>query len=904
VLGSHFSDRAANPFPVPIVADDRGIGEPPQNFFHIRPHRLVLVDGKLTAGEQPTGDFKERFEYDDRGRQTLHVSFEGVVTQNVYDDRAGSNGRLAAKRFFLNESQYSGAAGAPSETWTYQYDAFGREVEARQDNCSTIRVAKGAYDAEGRLIQVDTPEGVITYAYDDLGRKTGMNVYPANADPSMDPPERVTTYAYDALSRLKSVSEDLDPASALDDPLDTLYGYDLLGNLRRTDLPNGVVTENVFDELNRLDVMTHYVPDATPEDLSNNDKLAEFDYTLRADGKRTCVTETYWLDADQNPATPATPHVNQIDWTYDEIGRLTDEVFNHFDNTLDQTEHFTYDLVGNRLALTKDKGNNASIDDAITYSYDANDRLIDELLDSDNNGQTDQTTTYGWTHTQQASKTVVDTTTAQTKSKVFFDCDLQGRMAQVETETWTNGAVTHRERVSYDYDATGIRVASLHEVSPDGDTTFETSTRTEYLVDHHNFTGYQQVLKETTYDGQGNIAKTIEYTIGHDEIAQTVTEFDAPGNPTSETTHIFGHDGHGSVRVLFDMAAAIAQLYAFEAYGQLLAIHDGAAQFVGSSPALAFTTVLQNGEQFDTRINHLWLRARWFDPRTGRYTRLDVFFGNLYDPQSFHKYLFVHGDPINGIDPTGLALIGLASGSLIGSQLNAFQGETGLKVAEVALASAAGASAGQALAIALFVDILTNGGVPFLGKAVANLLGAFGRGLKELGKVVPIVRGNLVIPGILKLDAGNAANYIDDLFNPALTKNAGNPIALRNNLADMYKYTQVTFENIGAQCHHIIPWQLRNENLLKKLNFNLDAALNAILLNKSVHGWSTNHRAYSKAMRTVLQKIDALDAPDAYKREMLLEVMAKASTAILNGASLKKGAEAISEIEWFKAFWF
>ncbi len=73
-----------------------------------------------------------------------------------------------------------------------------------------------------------------------------------------------------------------------------------------------MITDYQYDELNRLDILTQYAPDGTPEDLSDNDKLAEFDYTVRADGKRTGVTETFWLDEDNDPLTPATPHVNTI----------------------------------------------------------------------------------------------------------------------------------------------------------------------------------------------------------------------------------------------------------------------------------------------------------------------------------------------------------------------------------------------------------------------------------------------------------------------------------------------------------------------------------------------------------------------------------------------------------------
>jgi RHS repeat-associated protein len=63
---------------------------------------------------------------------------------------------------------------------------------------------------------------------------------------------------------------------------------------------------------------------------------------------------------------------------------------------------------------------------------------------------------------------------------------------------------------------------------------------------------------------------------------------------------------------------------------------------------------LYSGEQFDSKIGQQYLRQRYYDPAIGRFNRLDLFFGNLDDPQSLHKYLYTHADPINGIDPTGL----------------------------------------------------------------------------------------------------------------------------------------------------------------------------------------------------------------------------------------------------------
>ena len=224
-----------------------------------------------------------------------------------------------------------------------------------------------------------------------------------------------------------------------------------------------------------------------------------------------------------------------------------------------------------------------------------------------------------------------------------------------------------KEQTIYDYDHTGIRVSVLHEVDSSGDGAWDQRTRTDYLNDPHNHTGYSQVLRETYFDAStGLLQKRIDYTLGLDEIAQTTTTYDAAGKVVSRETLVFGHDGHGNVRVLFDLAGAIAQLYVYEAYGQLAAIYNAAGQFLSANPADARTTILDDGEPFDNRIGWGYRRARWVDPHTGRFNGFDPFFGDLWDPQSFHKYLFTHADPINGTDPTGAFVSMLASAGIYG----------------------------------------------------------------------------------------------------------------------------------------------------------------------------------------------------------------------------------------------
>jgi len=81
---------------------------------------------------------------------------------------------------------------------------------------------------------------------------------------------------------------------------------------------------------------------------------------------------------------------------------------------------------------------------------------------------------------------------------------------------------------------------------------------------------------------------------------------------------------------------------------------------LGGNPATpAATSLLYAGEMLDSDLQQYYLRARWYSPSTGRFNRLDPYSGNNLDPQSLHKYLYAHCNPINNIDPSG-QLIGIA----------------------------------------------------------------------------------------------------------------------------------------------------------------------------------------------------------------------------------------------------
>ena len=408
--------------------------------------------------------------------------------------------------------------------------------------------------------------------------------------------------------------------------------------------------------MDRMDLMAH-------RRASDNAVLASYDYTYRADGKRTGLNESF---------STTTARSNSYTWSYDNAGRLISEVLDSSDNSVDQTESYVYDLVGNRMRKEVNKPATAYVDQIFAYNYDANDRITSETLDNGVNGTgVDSTTTYGWNGTQQATRSVSEGSI--TRSVQSMSYGLAGQLERVVTTTSNgSGTVTGRTRVDYRYTPQGIRTISVDWNDANLDGTFAAGERTgsiEYLIDNANFTGYQQTILETVKNAAGQATKRTSYTFGVDEITQTTT-LPLPGGGEGwgeGETLTFAHDGKGSVRALFGAAAAIAQVFTYSAYGELLAIHNGSGTLQPLTSSL--TSVLYNGEGLDARTGLYNIRARWYSASNARWERLDPFAGNPTDPFSFNKYGFVHGDPVGMTDPTGMFGLGGISVS-IGSRLS------------------------------------------------------------------------------------------------------------------------------------------------------------------------------------------------------------------------------------------
>ncbi len=232
---------------------------------------------------------------------------------------------------------------------------------------------------------------------------------------------------------------------------------------------------------------------------------------------------------------------------------------------------------------------------------------------------------------------------------------------RLETSTcYSDEGNDHVKTVTvYTYNDEGIRVACDSEKYVDYYPAYSgyelvEERSTTYLVDSYNHTGYAQVLEEAseviTYPGPSTANHLTTYLIGDDVIAQSV----------DGVTQYLLYDGHGSTRQLveYDSAVTIVDTYSYDGYGVLLQNESAASQRPGNASPQA-TSLLYAGEFFDTDVQQYYLRARWYDSLTGRFNRMDPFSGNINDPQSLHKYLYVHNNPVNSIDPSGLSFLSL-----------------------------------------------------------------------------------------------------------------------------------------------------------------------------------------------------------------------------------------------------
>jgi RHS repeat-associated protein len=553
-----------------------------------------------------------------------------------------------------------------SATW----DALGRRTTETDELGHTTSYA---YDAAGNLVRVtDARGGVTSYQYDAVGRLLA----------TVDALGQTTRLRRDALGR---VVEELDAAGAV-----TATTYDDAGNVATVTHPDGSVTSTEYDPVNRpVRVVdgdgeaTSFVYDERGLVATVTDRRGTTGYERDAAGRTTAVDHpdgshiSWALDGRGNPvAVQVRPAAGagerEMSYGWDPAGRLRT-----VNDWTGRATSYEYDLAGQLERIERAGGIET------TFTYDGR-GLVRQLTHRHGSTVVEQLD-----HDRDARGDLTAVTAADGSSSTYTYDELRRLTAEVHRD----GAVVEAGR-SYTLDAVGNRVTEVdqdgttvtYEYGPNhrllrrGDTTYtydaagnrmsatDGAGTTAFGYDARNqlaaVTMPDGATATFTYDHLG--ARVAERrggvttifvrdplaVTGFDEVVAEVASTDVTWN--SFGLELLGHerggvasdvltDARGSVIALTDTDGAVTDRFLYMAFGDLRSRS-------GSTPQ----TYLYDGQRFDAGSGLYDLRARQYEPLTGRFTSVDPFAGSPVDPLSQHPYLYAHGNPVAFADPHGL----------------------------------------------------------------------------------------------------------------------------------------------------------------------------------------------------------------------------------------------------------
>jgi RHS repeat-associated protein len=656
--------------------------------------------GRVSSTTDANGNVT-KYGYDDAGQRTSVTDALGHVSSFAYD----ANGNQTSFTDALNHTTkyvYDDAGRKtqtifPDQTTeTIAYDPLGRQI-SKTDQAG--KVTQFGYDPLGRLATVtDALNQVTSYGYDELGNRIAQT----------DAGGHTTTFAYDQLGRRSGRTLPLGMSES--------YQYDAAGNLAaRTDF-NGHTTTYVYDKANRLLSKTadpFFSTGACAPTSANAFPCGatKVSYTYFTSGQRATMSDAfatwqYFYDGRQRLAGKLVPGTQfEVDWGYDAAGNLTQmsalrmsasygydalnrliTVNGGFINTGVVPVSYSYDAVGNltgtqvqgvmntsysydplnRLTNLQSTcgaagstgcagtcgtaapgcalagysytlgaaGNRLSVQElsgrTVQYAYDDLYRLTSETIA----GASVQNGTVNYQYDAVGNRKQLTSTVAAIPATGLLNYDANDR---ISTQLYDNNGntVNNGTQNVYDFENRLVRRGNVTIVyDGDGNRVSETvgGATVSYLVAEVNPTGYPQVVQERQ-NQFGPILKNYEWGL------QLIAEGDLSQSPL----HYYGMDGHGSVRYLTDTTGKITDTYDYDAFGNLI-----------SQTGTTANNYLFAGEQFDPALGVYYNRARFYDPKNGRFLNADPSEGTQDDPVSLHKYLYARNNPVSLIDPSGL----------------------------------------------------------------------------------------------------------------------------------------------------------------------------------------------------------------------------------------------------------
>ena len=409
--------------------------------------------------------------------------------------------------------------------------------------------------------------------------------------------QQMINYEYDAKGNMTTVSDSLNNSKVM-----ARYTYDSNDNLSSVTYGNGTSTSYTYNKGNMIEKVIN--------NNADNTQMSIYSYD-------------YYLDGN---VSQQNRNGVKCYYDYDEFSRITDEDYGN-----EEIDYY-YDAAGNRTLKTICDDNG---DTDVNYTYDLNNRLLEESTDYYAKNETDVT------------KYVYDNNGNQIKKIGYITKGVNGSPSQDlvsenelnntyeiykynEFNEMTSFESNKESKWEYAYLPNGLRYRKSNASHFD-----------RYVWDRNG-----NIIAEM--NGEGNL--TSKYVRGNKLISKDGNEY-------------FGYDGHGSVVNISNESGKSIKSYDYDAFGVEL------NRDVNDTNLFRYC-----GEQYDNETDSIYLRARYYNPSLGRFTTEDTYWnssnriygdkeykeGEIKYPdykaiiQSENLYIYCINNPTCYLDITGL----------------------------------------------------------------------------------------------------------------------------------------------------------------------------------------------------------------------------------------------------------
>lgn len=599
---------------------------------------------------------KTSYSYREAGEDGLYRS---SVTRTGPDGAASTETADGDGNILQTRDEGSGAAAIET---TASYDAYGNVLETAQ---SSGRKTRYTYDAKDRVSEKTqyAADGsaryktVYTYYADDQVKE----MYDYKVSGSSQTLYHYVYNTYDGLKRLKTTAEVNGSSVPSDLSAHTItYTYDLKDRITAVSYGSGSGSEvdGLFYEYSGSRLADIRVK------IGGSTYLAKA-YTYNADGSVESVKDYYNFKSGDT-----TSHV-LLTYGYDVFGRVSAMDYTK-DGAAFEKHAYSYDKNNN---ITRERSVNAlaGTDEVREYSYDYRNQLasstvkdvITETVTVEGEADEDGNPTY----------TTQTVTREETKLQTAYAYDAAGNRTK-KTENGKATTYTYNglnqllsesgtgTNLSYTYDADGNQtkvsgtadgssVSRSYTYTPEN--MLETYTEgSKTQANLYNGEGQRVQKKEggstTDYfyqmgsvlytgDGDGNLKS---FNLLDEEDAFGTERKDGSGHDY----YLYTKDAKGSTVNVLDKAGSRVVSYRYDDFGDVA--ESKASGYSGFENELQYTGAVRDG-----MTGLLYLNARYYEPRTGRFITRDTYRGERENADTWHLYAYCANNPINRVDPSG-----------------------------------------------------------------------------------------------------------------------------------------------------------------------------------------------------------------------------------------------------------